>query len=198
MAVAATARGCGCGKANSRSWPTSSASTSWSATCPPYQQVEQNRTPALLLHQPELARQAARQLPSHRRIDLGAHYQDRPHGALRTRHWPIPQRHCRLGCRDGRHQHQTRRVPRRVELHHLTKHSSAKPRAYFVTYPKHRSSPATTVVGRGPPLFGRLFDGGTDGSNPSSSSEESANHQFLSGGAYHCGRHKCRRVVSVA
>ena len=29
---------------------------------PPYQQVEQNRAPALLLHQPELARQAARQL----------------------------------------------------------------------------------------------------------------------------------------
>jgi hypothetical protein len=54
---------------------------------------------------------------------------------MRTRHWAIPQRHCRLGCRDGRHQHQTRRVLRRVELHHLTKHSSAKSRAYFVTYP---------------------------------------------------------------
>src|SRR6201988_2680273 len=26
---------------------------------------------------------------------------------------------CRLGCRVGRHQHQTRRVPRRVELHYL-------------------------------------------------------------------------------
>ena len=29
---------------------------------------------------------------------------------------------------------------------------------------------------------------GTEGSSPASSSEESANHQFLSGGAYHCGR----------
>jgi hypothetical protein len=38
---------------------------------------------------------------------------------------------------------------------------------------KHRSSRETTVVGRGPPLHGRLFDGGTDGSNPSSSSGES-------------------------
>ena len=35
-----------------------------------------------------------------------------------------PQRHCRFRRRDGRHQHQTRRVPRRVELHHLTKSSS--------------------------------------------------------------------------
>jgi Rhodopirellula transposase DDE domain len=93
---------------------------------PPAPAVEQNRTPALLLHQPELARQAARRLPGHRRIDLGDHHQNRPHRALRTGHWPIPQRHCRLRGRDGSHQHQTRRVPRRVELHHLTKHSSAK------------------------------------------------------------------------
>ena len=84
-----------------------------------HQQVEQNRTPAFLLHQPELARQAARQLPGHRRIDLGHHHQNRPHRALRTRHWPISQRHCRLGRRDGRHQHPTRRVPRRVELYYL-------------------------------------------------------------------------------
>src|SRR5439155_20709001 len=33
--AAATARGCGCGNANFRSWPTNSASTSWSATCLP-------------------------------------------------------------------------------------------------------------------------------------------------------------------
>ena len=43
-----------------------------------------------------------------------------------------------------------------------------------------------------------IYRNGTEGSNPACSSEESANHQFLSGGAYHCGRHKCRRVVSVA
>ena len=34
------------------------------------------------------------------------------------------------------------------------------------------------MVGRGPPLPGRLFDGGTDGSNPASSSGESANYRF--------------------
>ena len=102
---------------------------------PPGTSKWNKRTPALLLHQPELARQAARQLPGYRRIDFGDHHQNRPHRALRTGHWPIPQGHCRLGCRDGRHQHQTRRVPRRVELHHLTKYSSAKSRAYFVTCP---------------------------------------------------------------
>ena len=31
-----------------------------------------------------------------------------------------PQRHCRIGCRHGRHQHQTCSVPPRVELHHLS------------------------------------------------------------------------------
>src|SRR6516164_4169711 len=38
---------------------------------------------------------------------------------------------------------------------------------------KHRSSRETTMVGRGPPRHGRLFDGGTDGSNPVPSSSES-------------------------
>jgi hypothetical protein len=33
-----------------------------------------------------------------------------------------------------------------------------------------------------------LIARGTGSSNPSPSSEESANHQFLSGGAHHCGR----------
>src|SRR6202008_697363 len=35
MAVAATAHGSGCGNVNCRSWPTNSASTSWSAICRP-------------------------------------------------------------------------------------------------------------------------------------------------------------------
>ena len=48
---------------------------------------------------------------------------------------------------------------------------------------KHRSSRETTMVGRGAALDGRLFLGGTDGSNPVPSSGESANHRFLSGGA---------------
>src|SRR5882762_1348645 len=100
-----------------------------------HQQVEQNRAPALLLHQPELARQAARQLPGHRRIDLGHHHQNRPHRALRTRHWPIPQRHCRLGRRDGGNQYQTRRIPRRVELHYLAEGLFPRLRVYFLTSP---------------------------------------------------------------
>src|SRR5438132_1633447 len=103
------------------------------------QQVEQNRTPALLLHQSELARQAARQLQGHRRIDLGHHNQNRPHRALRTRHQPISQRHCRIGCRHGRHQHQTRRVPWRLELHNLSKRSSPQSRVNLVTDPKNET-----------------------------------------------------------
>ena len=35
------------------------------------------------------------------------------------------------------------------------------------------------MVGRGPPLHGRLFDGGTDGSNPASSSGESRANQWF-------------------
>ena len=45
---------------------------------------------------------------------------------------------------------------------------------------KHRSSRETTMVGRGASLHGRLFLGGTDGSNPVPSSAESANYQFRS------------------
>src|SRR5216684_3227824 len=144
MVAAAMARGSGCGSANSKSWPTNSASSSSSATpafagagsASRHQQVEQDRAPALLLHQPELARPAARQPSRDCRADLGYHHQNRPHRALRTRHWPIPQRHCRLRRRNGRHQHQTRRIPRRVELHHLTEYLPAKLRVYFVTNPK--------------------------------------------------------------
>ena len=101
-----------------------------------HQQMEQDRAPALLLHQPELARPAACQLSGDCPADLRHHHQNRPHGALRTRYWPIPQRRCRLRRRDGHHQHQTRRIPRRLELHHLTQHLSAKLRVYFLTGPK--------------------------------------------------------------
>src|SRR5437660_5778306 len=101
-----------------------------------HQQVEQDRAPPLFLYQPELARQATRQLSRDRRADLGHHHQNRPHRALRTRHWPIPQRHCRLGRRDGRHQYQTRRIPRRVELHYLAECLSSRLRVYFLTIAK--------------------------------------------------------------
>ena len=42
-----------------------------------------------------------------------------------------------------------------------------------------------------------IYRNGTEGSNPACSSEESANHQFLSGGAHDCGRLKCRRAVTA-
>ena len=45
---------------------------------------------------------------------------------------------------------------------------------------KYRSSRETTMVGRGASLDGRLFLGGTDGSNPVPSGAESTNFRFLS------------------
>jgi hypothetical protein len=85
------------------------------------QQVEQDRAPSLLLHQPELARQAARQLPRHRRADRRDHHQNRPRRALRARHRALSQGRDRLQCRDGRYQHHARQISRRLELHHLTR-----------------------------------------------------------------------------
>src|SRR5207247_6350851 len=49
------------------------------------------------------------------------------------------QRHCRLGRRDGRNQYQTRRIPRRVELHYLAEGLSPKLRVYFLTSPKDKA-----------------------------------------------------------
>src|SRR5205823_2376707 len=59
---------------------------------------ELNRAPPVLLHQPKLAPQATRQLSRDCRADLGYDHQNRSHRALRTRHWPILQRHCRIRC----------------------------------------------------------------------------------------------------
>jgi hypothetical protein len=50
---------------------------------------------------------------------------------------------------------------------------SALARRLFRLLPKHRSSRQTTMVGGEPRLHGRLFRGGTDGSNPVPSSGES-------------------------
>ena len=59
---------------------------------------------------------------------------------------------------------------------------------------KHRSTRETTVVGRGASLDGRLFFGGTDGSNPVPSSGESATNS--SGGPDQQSRHpdNCKGV----
>jgi hypothetical protein len=154
------ARGCGCGNANRTRWPTNSTSTLRSATpafagagsAARHQQVEQDRAPPLLFHQPKLACQATRQLSGHPRIksgdraDFGHHHQNRPHRALRTRPRPISRRDCRLRRRDGRHQHQTRRVPRRVELHHLTEYLSSKLLVYFLTSPSRMREKAEIVA----------------------------------------------------
>src|ERR1700757_66781 len=100
----------------------------------------------LFLHQPKLACQATRQLSGHRRADLRHHHQNWPHRALSTRHWAIPQRHCRFRRRHGRHQHQPRRIPRRVELPHLTKSSPPESRVCFVTSPKWVRPPTPPVM----------------------------------------------------
>src|SRR5215469_16215003 len=140
MVAAATARGSGCGNANFRNWPTNSASTSWSATC---LTAPASGTKLSTGSSPSSARIDA---PSPLsaigdcRADLRHHHQNRPHGALRTRYWPILQRHCRLRRRDGLHQHQTRRIPRRLELLHLTQYLSAKLRVYFLTAPKRKGT----------------------------------------------------------
>src|SRR5712672_440011 len=54
-----------------------------------------------------------------------------------------PSWHCRLGRRDGRDQYQTRRIPRRVELHYLAEGLFPRLRVYFLTSPKdHLRLPA--------------------------------------------------------
>ena len=54
---------------------------------------------------------------------------------------------------------------------------------------KHRSFLKTTMVGRGASLDGRLILGGTDGSNPVPSSEESSANSVPDSAEY-SGRHK--------
>jgi hypothetical protein len=55
-----------------------------------HQQVEQDRAPPLLVHQPELARQTTRQLSRDRRADLGHHHQNRPPCAANSTPANIP------------------------------------------------------------------------------------------------------------
>ena len=61
-----------------------------------------------------------RQPSGHHPADRRHHDQDRPHRHLRHRRQPLSQGHQGLRCRDGRHQHRTPHVPRRLELHHQT------------------------------------------------------------------------------
>ena len=119
-----------------RSSPTNSTSTSPSTTCRRAPtQVEQDRAPPLLVHQPKLARSTARQLSCHRRPDLGDDHKDRPHRALRDRRDPLPEGHHCLRRRNGGHQHHPTRFPRRMELHYRAK-LRLKPSVRLRTGPK--------------------------------------------------------------
>ncbi len=137
MAAAATVHACVCRSMSCRSSPTNSTSTSPSTTCHRTQQVEQDRAPPLLVHQPKLARSTARQLSYHRRPDLGDDHKDRPHRALRDRRDPLPEGHHCLRRRDGGHQHHPTRFPRRMELHYRAK-LKLKPSVRLRTGPKVR------------------------------------------------------------
>ena len=96
--AAATARACGCGSANCKRWPTSSASRSAVHHLPPgtskWNKIE-HRLFSFISH--ELAGQAAGQLSRHRRSDQRHHDRHRPEGALRTRHQRLSQGHHRPG-----------------------------------------------------------------------------------------------------
>jgi hypothetical protein len=54
---------------------------------------------------------AAAQLPCHRGLERRHHHRDRPDRALRTRSQRLPKGHRRCRPRDGRHQHDARRLP---------------------------------------------------------------------------------------
>ena len=67
---------------------------------------------------------------------------------VQTREYPGPEvaRIWRMsaklaGANSSENQYRMRRLPRRVELYRLSKHSSAKSRVYFVAYPEQRSPP---------------------------------------------------------
>src|SRR3954468_17211620 len=76
-----------------------------------HQQVEQDRASPVFLHQPELARHAAGQLPRHRRSDQ-RHHQDRAERSLRTRSNDLSEGHRGFRRRDGGPQHRPRQLPR--------------------------------------------------------------------------------------
>src|SRR3954467_4537882 len=107
---------------------------------PGAEQVERDRAPAVLVHQPELASNASGELSGDRRPDRGDHDQDRPERALRARPASLPEGGGWVRCRNCRAQHRARRVPWRVELSHLAPPSltltGSRSCTYFLTGPK--------------------------------------------------------------
>ena len=96
MAAAATALASGCGNSSCRTWPTNRAGHRRASPSAGHQQMEQDRTPPVLVHQPELAREALGQLSRDRRSDRRDNDKNRPEGPLRTRHQQLSQRHRHL------------------------------------------------------------------------------------------------------
>ena len=66
---------------------------------PGHQQMEQNRTPAVLPDHHELARTTTEEPPDDRRPDRQHHNDDRAHRSLCPRHRPVPHRHHLHGQR---------------------------------------------------------------------------------------------------
>ena len=93
-----TADGGGSNASRSRLWKLelqgSRTRPGWSCDLPPptrHQQMEQDRASALLVYHPELARETAGQLQSHRPAHRGHDHQQRSHPRLRHRRQPISQ-----------------------------------------------------------------------------------------------------------
>jgi hypothetical protein len=111
---------------------------------PGNEQVERDRAPAVLVHQPELASNASGELSGDRRPDRGDHDQDRPERAVRARPASLSEGGGCVRCRNCRAQHRARRVPWRVELYHLAPPSltltGSRSCTYFLTGPKPRRS----------------------------------------------------------
>ena len=85
-----------------------------------HQQMEQDRAPAVLVHHPELARQAAGQLPDDRATDRRNHNPHRIERQKRDRQRHLSRRRQGERRRHGQHQYHATQIPRRMELHHQT------------------------------------------------------------------------------
>src|SRR5579864_768827 len=81
-----------------------------------YEQVEQDRTSAVLLHQPELAGQAADQPRSHHQPDSSHYHGRRPGGEKQAGHQHLSGGVKGFRSTDGRTSDQERQVSWRLEL----------------------------------------------------------------------------------
>lgn len=107
------------------------------------QQVEHDRTPLILLHLDELARQTPDQSPSDPRDNLSHHDHHRTDSPRRTRRTRIPHRN-----QDPRHADESPRIQRdtpparlapRLELHAETRHARTSIN-YFIAIPKSQET----------------------------------------------------------